>query len=150
MWLLPDVRAQKCAAVVSRPLLPVLDLSLYMDHIGDNANHERYGGDRNHRHLLRGKPLSIPTLESQAEEIRELRARLDRLDPKPKTPLPEPVERYLEMALTRMHGDVQLAANLFFQWTEQDAQVKESLKPIIQEAIERRLAAIPKTEPNLA
>lgn len=55
----------------------------------------------------------------------------------------ERLDQLLEMALTRMDGDAAMAANLFQRWTEQDDQVRKLLQPLIQEAIEARLAKIP-------
>jgi hypothetical protein len=62
----------------------------------------------------------------------------------------ERLDQLLEMALTRMDNNVEMAANLFVRWSEQDDQVRKLLQPLVQEAIEARLAKIPKTEPNLA
>jgi hypothetical protein len=62
----------------------------------------------------------------------------------------EQLEQALEMALTRTQGDVELAADLFERWCESDSQMRDGLlRPLIREAIERRLAAIPRTEPKL-
>lgn len=92
----------------------------------------------------------MSTIESLEAEVAQLRAKLEQVAPTPRKPINESAERYLEMALSRMQGDVTAAANLFFVWTEQDSGVRESLRPIIQEAIEARLAKIPQAEPDLA
>jgi hypothetical protein len=62
----------------------------------------------------------------------------------------ERLEESLKMALTRTGNDVSAAAGLFLAWCQQDSQVAKLLEPIITEAIERRLAAIPTAEPELA
>jgi hypothetical protein len=60
----------------------------------------------------------------------------------------EQLEQALEMALTRNSGDIEGAANLFERWCESDSQMRDGLlRPLIREAIERRLAAIPRAEP---
>ena len=59
----------------------------------------------------------------------------------------ERLDQLLEMALTRMDGDVEKAANLFERWCEQDDQVRAIRLPLIREAIELRLAKIPHVEP---
>lgn len=82
---------------------------------------------------------SSPTVESLEAEISELRARLERAYPTPSNPKNESVETYLKMAWNRMKPDVDRAANLFIKWTEQDSQVRESLNPLIEEAITARL-----------
>ena len=85
----------------------------------------------------------MATIEELEARVAELTEKLEKISPTPKPVLPENAERYLEMALARMDGNVEKAAGLFFAWTEQDSEVRDSLKSIIQEAIERRLAAIP-------
>jgi hypothetical protein len=58
----------------------------------------------------------------------------------------ERLEQTLEMAMMRMGGDPEMAANLFQRWSEQDDGVRELLKPLIREAIEGRLARIPRPD----
>jgi hypothetical protein len=55
------------------------------------------------------------------------------------------LEQLLEMALTRTAGNADEAATLFLRWSEQDSQVRDLLKPLIREAIENRLAKIPRS-----
>lgn len=86
--------------------------------------------------------MTKSTIQSLEAEIAELRARLERVNPTPIKPKSESVERYLEMALNRTEGDVARASGLFLAWTEQDSQVRESLREIVEEAIERRLSLI--------
>jgi hypothetical protein len=65
----------------------------------------------------------------------------------------ERVQQALEMAWTRTQGEpnqLDAAVNLFERWCESDSQMRDGLlKPLIREAIELRLAAIPKAEPKL-
>jgi hypothetical protein len=61
----------------------------------------------------------------------------------------ERLEQTLEMALTRIDGDIDRAANLFQRWCEQDDGVRNLLQPLIREAIEGRLARMPKAEAKL-
>jgi hypothetical protein len=97
--------------------------------------------------------VTNPTVESLEAQVAELTARLERLSPTPVRPKVESVERYLEMALTRMQGEpdpVKAAAALFLAWCQQDSTVAKSLDVIVEEVIERRLAAIPRPTPELA
>lgn len=60
----------------------------------------------------------------------------------------ERLEQALEMALTRTDGNVEEAANLFERWCESDSTMRDDLlRPLIREAIELRLAKIPRAEP---
>jgi RecB family exonuclease len=62
----------------------------------------------------------------------------------------EHLEVALKMALTRMMGDIEAAANLFERWCEQDPEVRALLQPLIREALTARLTAIPKAEAEVA
>jgi hypothetical protein len=57
----------------------------------------------------------------------------------------ERLSQLLEMALTRMDGDPEQAANLFVRWAEQDDQVRSLLQILARDAIEARLAKIQPT-----
>jgi hypothetical protein len=62
----------------------------------------------------------------------------------------EHLEVALKMALNRMSGDVEAAANLFDRWCEADPEVRALLQPLIREALTARLTAIPKAEAEVA
>lgn len=85
------------------------------------------------------------------EEVTALRAEVAALrakaDPRPSQPEITSVDTILALALEKMENDADKAANLFYAWTEQSSEVRESLKPLIREAIDRRLAALAETKP---
>lgn len=89
-------------------------------------------------------PIQAETLEARVERLarenQQLREDLDRYIGKPKSSVvPEQVEKYLKMALVRCENDSARATNLFLAWCDQDSQVRNSLQPIIREALESRL-----------
>jgi hypothetical protein len=55
----------------------------------------------------------------------------------------ERLDQLLEMAMTRMDGNKEMAANLFVRWAEQDDSVRALLQTLAIEAIEVRLSKIP-------
>ena len=83
-------------------------------------------------------------LTALREEVALLRAKVD---PRPVTPEAVSVDKYLALALDRMEGDAEKAAGLFMAWTEQNSEVREALKPLVREAIERRIAEVSSAKP---
>lgn len=69
---------------------------------------------------------------------------LDKRSGKAKRPEPVHIDVHLKRALSlnkREDGyDLDAAAKLFVIWTEQHSEVRDSLQPLIREALERRLA----------
>jgi hypothetical protein len=81
----------------------------------------------------------IAELERQLEVAQE---RLETVDPRPKQPEPTNIDVVLKLALEKAHGDPKAATDLFWAWMQQSSEIRDSLKSLVREAVEARLAAV--------
>ena len=86
------------------------------------------------------KPTAEERIASLERELQETRERLEAADPRPKRPEVPSVDLILDKALEKTNNDPQRAADLFHIWAQQSSEVRDSLRPLIEEAIQRRLA----------
>jgi hypothetical protein len=86
---------------------------------------------------------SEPTVESLSKEVADLKARLERVDPRPVPPQPIAVDAHLKRALKLMGGDAEKAAVLFTAWMGQDGDLQKAIVPeLVREYIRINIARL--------